>query len=273
MKPYKVSDTEEWSLPREGAECLAVTTTNGAIDVLPGDPDRIGVRATKQVRGRSEEAARAFLQEIRIERRRDQDRWVIEATWPRPLPADVESPEVRFEIAAPREMRLEARSSNGAIHATGMAEVALQSSNGAVVAREITGPCAVRTSNGRVEVDACTGPVEARSDNGALVLSAVRAPLHGHTSNGGINASLASDAGTADVELTTSNGGIEATLPGTLSARLEAGTSLGSIEVATEIGARQSARGRLETVLGSGEGRVRLRTSNGSIRVKLAAAR
>jgi hypothetical protein len=273
MKPYRETDTEEFSLPREGAAALAVRTTNGAIQVAAGDGESIRVQATKHVRGRSEAAARAFLTEMRIERRRDGDRWIVEATWPRPDSGEIESPEVRFEIEAPRGMRLEARSTNGAVQATGLAEVALQSSNGRVVAREIGGPCAVRTSNGAVEIDACEGPVEARSDNGSLHLRAVRSPLKGHTSNGGIDAILTTAAGAPDVELTTSNGGIELTLPATISARLEAATSLGRIELTGETGAAQSSRGRLETTLGSGEGAVRLRTSNGSIRIRLAAAR
>lgn len=273
MKPFRVTNTEEFTLPREDAATLAVQSSNGAIEVGPGDGEAIRVTATKEVRGTTEEAANAFLQEVRVERRRDGDRWIVEATWPRPHPVEVESPSVRFQIVAPPAMRVEARSSNGAIRVTGMAEVGLQSSNGEVVARGIAGACGARTSNGRVEVDTSAGPVDARSDNGALVLRAVRAPLKGHTSNGGIEAVLAESGDAPDVELTTSNGAIDVTLPETLSARLEAGTSLGRIEVTGAGGATQSAKGRYETVLGAGEGHVRLRTSNGGIRVRLGAAR
>lgn len=273
MQPYRVSENEEWTLPREGAAALAVATGNGAIEVSPGDGDTIHVRATKQVRGESEEAARAFLDQMRVERRRDGDRWIVEAVCPRPRPSGIESPEVRLEITAPRGLRLEARSSNGAVHVAGMAEVSLQSSNGEVVARDVAGPCAVRSSNGRVVAEGCVGPVEAHSDNGQLVLRAARYPLRGRTSNGGIDAVLAGDGGVAEVDLSTSNGSIQLTLLHTLSARLEAGTSLGSIHVDTPEGTRTATRGRLETLLGTGEGHVRLRTSNGSIRVQLAEAR
>jgi hypothetical protein len=73
-----------------------------------------------------------------------------------------------------------------------------------------------------------------------------------------------------DAELLTSNSSIDVTLPRSISARLLADTCNARITMEPS-GHAQITGGptHLETVLGTGEGSVRLRTSNGAIRIRL----
>jgi DUF4097 and DUF4098 domain-containing protein YvlB len=274
MEPVKAKAIEDLALPREGASELSVKTSNGAVQVTAGEGDQLQVHAVKEVRSATQAAAEAFLSLMQIERRRDGDRWVIEAAWPEPRAHHVESPSVSFEIQVPREMRLEARSSNGRIEATGVTEAHLRTSNGEIRARDLLDRLEAHTSNGAIRIEACSGPIDAKSDNGRVEVHGARSPVKAHTSNGAIDVEVAAAHPAAQVELGTSNGAIDLRLPADVSARLEADTSLGRIDIDPQTNAQFSGRrNHVEAVLGAGEGTVRLRTSNGGIRIRLAAAR
>src|SRR5262249_18599487 len=152
MQPFKATASEEYTLPREGATELSVRTSNGAIQVTAAEGDTLRIHAVKEVRASTQEAADAFLPLMQIERRRDGGRWVVEATWPEPRAHHVESPHVGFEIQVPREMRLEARSSNGRIEAAGVVEARLRTSNGEIRARDVAERLEAHTSNGALRV-------------------------------------------------------------------------------------------------------------------------
>jgi hypothetical protein len=68
-------------------------------------------------------------------------------------------------------------------------------------------------------------------------------------------------------------GGIQLSLPEGISARLEAHTGSGRIALEPSSLPRSASRNHLETVLGSGDGAIRLRTSHGDIAVRLANGR
>src|SRR5437773_5408807 len=107
MKPFEARTEDQWTLPREGAGVLQVRTPSGAIRVVGAETDQLDVRAVRQVRSGHSGAAEAFLELMRIEPRREDDRCIIEASWPEPKLHQVESPQARFEIHLPAQMRLE----------------------------------------------------------------------------------------------------------------------------------------------------------------------
>ena len=342
MKPFEARVTEQWSLPVDDVRTLCVSTSDSAIRVAGAAIDQIHVHAIKTVRAATEAAARAFLEQMKVERRREGERWVIEATWPSPRPHGVESAGVAFEIQAPHGIHLEAKSSNGAIEATGINQARLRTSNGQITAREIAASLEARTSNGAVRVEGCAGPVDAKTENGRIEVrraeSEVRAitsngaiqvescagpvelktengrievlqtrnAITAHTCNGAIRTEacpgpieartssgeivihqalervlarasdgrieveLASGQTAPEAELTTSNSSIDLRLPETVSAKLVADTSNARISMEPSASGRVSAGAtHLEAVLGDGEGSIRLRTSNGPIRIRL----
>src|ERR1700730_17184919 len=120
MKPFEAKRTEEWELPIDGANALRVRTADSAIRVAGAPVEQIRIVATKRARSATEGVAQAFLDQMNVERRRDGECWIVEATWPEPRPHHVESVGVSFDIEVPRGFHLEARSSNGAIEAAGV---------------------------------------------------------------------------------------------------------------------------------------------------------
>src|SRR2546428_9064088 len=105
MHPFEAKTSEEWTLPREGAGELALRTPAGNLRVIAAESDQLQVRAAKQVRAAHESAAQAFLALMKIERRCDGDRWLIEASWPDPKLHDAQSPHISFDVTLPRGMR------------------------------------------------------------------------------------------------------------------------------------------------------------------------
>src|SRR3954469_9298433 len=132
----RMTETEEWTLPREAASVLELRTQGGNIRVTGAAVDELHVRAVKTARGRSEADARAFLERMQVERRREGDRWVVEAGWPAPRPRDIEEAHVNLEIQVPRGMRLEAESRGGNVEASGVGETRLHTGGGNIEAGE-----------------------------------------------------------------------------------------------------------------------------------------
>src|SRR6266851_2136662 len=155
MKPIEAKQTEEWALPIEGTTALRARTADSAIRVVGAPVEQIRIVAIKRARAATESAAQAFLEQIRVDRRRDGECWIVEATWPEPRPHQVESVGVSFDIEVPRGFNLEARSSNGAIEAIGIGEARLRTSNGRITAREVGQRLDAESSNGAIHVDGC----------------------------------------------------------------------------------------------------------------------
>jgi hypothetical protein len=124
------------------------------------------------------------------------------------------------------------------------------------------------TSNGPIRVTGVEGGVQARSSNGAVTLQDVRGSVRAETSNGAVTVVLATGPGAGDaVTLRTSNGPINLHLAETANARLEARTSNGRITSELPLEMQGRRQNEATGVLGQGEGRIELRTSNGAIRI------
>ena len=140
----------------------------------------------------------------------------------------------------------------------------LQSRNGAIAVRDLTGPLHVRTRNGAIDARGCRGPVNAAAANGAVHLSAVSAP---------------------SVEASAANGSVS--LSGVQTPRLRVSTSNGRVRVADARiggGTVRSANGRIALQIAplaaapdgaaapdadAGEGRLAVYSANGPVTVAL----
>ncbi len=107
----------------------------------------------------------------------------------------------------------------------------IESSNGAVTVEGFEGDARLRTSNGGVRITNLTGNIEADTSNGGMDLSGFQGSAVLHTSNGGIKA----DGVRGHFEATTSNGGVDATIAGDGDNRpVRVRTSNGSIRLTLE---------------------------------------
>ena len=127
----------------------------------------------------------------------------------------------------------------------------------------------LRSSNGSLGVTDVSGTMRLRTSNGSIKLMDVGGDVEADTSNGSVNATLGGRSWQgAGLNVTTSNGSVRVTIPDNYNARLVAGTSNGSINVDFPITVQGRINRDIDTNLGSGGPTIRLRTSNGSVRVE-----
>jgi len=148
-------------------------------------------------------------------------------------------------------------------------DVALQTSNGEVRARGLSGGLEAKTTNGDMRVGNVKGTVRVETTNGEIELTGVSGEASAHTTNGGVSAELRMVPPKGDVELETTNGNVTAYFPADLKATLEATTTNGRVSIAFPVtregvGSSKSIRG---TIHGGGA-KISLATTNGNVEVR-----
>jgi hypothetical protein len=167
--------------------------------------------------------------------------------------------------------------------------LALVTSNGGVRVTNITGNVDARTSDGSIETERVNGDIRLKTSDGGITLTNVRGDslnlhtndgtirCHGvvaaqvdcRTSDGSVEIEFSPDAPKAlNVNATTSDGSITLTAPPELSTVVEANTSDGSIHTSLPITIQGKVGKSLQGTIGAGEGRIYLRTSDGSITIR-----
>lgn len=124
--------------------------------------------------------------------------------------------------------------------------------------------------NGGISIKGVTGRVAFDTNNGGVTLADLGGDVRGRTRNGGVTVTLAGkqwDGPGLDVE--TTNGGVTVAIPDGYNAEFEARTHNGGFRTdypITVTGELNTRRG-ISTTLGSGGAPVRVRTSNGGLKI------
>lgn len=206
---------------------LGVQTTNGGIEIEGQARGDVQILAKVVATAETEARAREIANAVRINATIDR----IEADGPRNL--NREGWSVSFRIAVPRALNL-----------------------------------SVQTTNGGIRIQEVDSKVEFRTTNGGVKLIGLAGDVRGRTANGGIDVDLEGSSWLGEgLDVETSNGGVRLSIPENYSARLEATTHNGGMNIDYP-GAPRSTRERdLSVQLGSGGAPLKVRTSNGGIKV------
>ncbi|MCH7870899.1 MAG: DUF4097 family beta strand repeat protein [Planctomycetes bacterium] len=287
---FKASRQFNLSSAWEGYERIVVRSRNGDVSLMPGDGSEISIHGAKQAYGATPGQADEHVEQVEILAGADPDdpaTFVIELSYPKEL--RWYSVGADFDVRIPQNCDVDIDTSNGDIVVRKLTgRVDLDSSNGSIEATDITGVVEARTGNGRIRAERIQGNFLAETSNGSIYASEIRGDCSFVTSNGRIevdriegNVTAVTSNGTIRLEavpptdgsvvMRTSNGNIHVTLPVDIAARVKLKTSNGQIhtDFADAIIQRISfSRNRFECDLNGGEiGTVTARTSNGSIRI------
>ncbi|HEY7270756.1 MAG TPA: DUF4097 family beta strand repeat-containing protein [Dehalococcoidia bacterium] len=186
-------------------------------------------------------------------------------------------PRVDYEVRVPANTDVWAVNRNGSVSITGTrGRARVEGRNGRTTIQDIGGDVDIETRNGRLNIDRCEGAVKISSLNGPITVGRVRGAIEVDTKNGPVQVN---EPG-AGVNVKTSNGPIR--VNGKVNGDYELQASNGSVHVAVTADSRfeidaESIRGSTRSDLpvrdrkpveGSGPApKVRIRTSNGSIRL------
>jgi hypothetical protein len=202
---------------------------NGGIHVEAWDRNEVRVRAIVQGNARTDARAREIAGQVQVQSGGGR----VYATGP-----DLERREwwsVSYRINVPRKNDLDLNATNGGITINGV--------------------------HGNLRFD---------TTNGGVRLNEVGGFVRGETRNGGLNITLAGSRWDGDgLDVETSNGGVNLAIPDGYNAELETRTVNGGLNIdfpVTVQGELSSRRG-ITTTLGSGGPPVRVRTTNGGVRI------
>ena len=264
---------EEKRFTVSGTPELYLTTFDGAIEIRSGDAKTIVVEIEK--RGPSQES----IADLKIETKQDGNRIDVEVKKPARetvfFGVGRMSPTAKLIVTMPRDGNVVARSGDGSIrieHVRGRLQ--LKTGDGSIRATDIAGQLTLSTGDGSVTVDDVEGDLDVDTGDGSVSVEGKLAAMRLHTGDGSITFRAA--AGTAmkdDWSITTGDGGVALYLPSDFGAELDAHTGDGSIrnELSIEGGAERDGdreRRTLKGKLGAGGKLLRIRTGDGSIRLK-----
>ena len=126
----------------------------------------------------------------------------------------------------------------------------------------------LRTVNGGIKITGVEGRIEFRTINGGVKLSNLAGDVRGGTNNGGVDIELEGAAWRGEgLDVKTQNGGVRVGIPEHYSARLETGTVNGRLRVDFPVTVQGRIDRDIETTLGGGGALIRIRTTNGGVKI------
>ena len=128
----------------------------------------------------------------------------------------------------------------------------------------------LRANNGGITIDSVTGTIRFDTTNGGVRLSNLGGMVRGETRNGGLHVALSGQQWDGEgIDVQTTNGGVTLAIPDGYNAQLETRTVNGGFRFdfpLTVQGELTDRRG-ISTTLGAGGAPVRVRTTNGGVRI------
>ena len=259
-KQFTVSGTPE----------VHVTTFDGAIEIQSWDKPGVLIQIEK--RGPTREAVDA----LEIRSTQDGNRVELEVKKPRQDSFTIgfhQSASAKLVVSVPRNAAVIARRGDGSIqiaHVTGRVE--LHTGDGSIRAEDVSGTLALTTGDGSVTVDGAEGRLELETGDGSVNVTGDLAAVRLHTGDGSIvyraRQGVSMDE---DWDISTGDGTVSLYLPPTFGAEIDAHTGNGRIGNDLAIASPSPAEGNRHTLkgrLGSGGKQLRIRTGDGSIRLR-----
>jgi len=223
---------ENLSAPIAEAAMLNVRTDVGSIVIIGADVADCNVIATITAMAKTVQEAEELAQKVKIRLQPSAER--LDVIVEKPPMSKKSCIKVNFKITVPRQMNLDCSADVGGINITGIA-----------------------------------GRIAASTDVGNIVCRDVSSQLDLEVDVGNVNVKLAEAvAGQCDVKITTDVGNINFAAPADLSAQLNASTDVGSIKTNLPVEIKgQILQKRVQGTIGTGQGRLHLKTDVGSIRI------
>ena len=224
--------TDELNAPLGPGSTLALENSVGSINIAGLDVTECNVIATISVKAPTEEEAQELAEQIKIELDRDGNTLTVRTEKPRTKKR--RSISISFDITVPKQTALE-----------------LESDVSNIQVSNITEKIKAKTDIGKITCKEISGDIDLRADVGTVKV------VYSKTAPAACNANI-----------TTNVGGIDLTTPPNFSAAVDADTDVGSIRTDLPLTVRGKIGKSLHGTIGSGEGKLYLRTDVGSIRIR-----
>lgn len=249
--PAKYERKVQLSAPLAPGSVFAAETHNGSITVTGADVADCNLTATIVARAGTEQDAKKLAEEVKIKLEPSGDKLRVKIQ--KPAFMSGKSVGISLDVTVPGQTSPELTTHNGAIKIANIAgNTRATTHNGSVTAEQVSGSTELETHNGKISCREIAGDVRLRTHNGSVNVVYSRAA-----------------GAVSSVDIVTHNGGIELVTPPNFSASVELATHNGSIttELPITVIGKVSKR-KLSGTIGTGEGKLRLETHNGSIKIR-----
>lgn len=248
----KYEKTIKLQAPLESDSILVVNAGYGSITVRGANTADCSVFATIRVQAPSEEEAAEIAEQVRIEL--DPAGKTLTVRADKPHLKNKRSISISYQITVPVQTNIECASSYGSIK--------LADTNGYVKAHTSYGSIDCDSINGQIQADTSYGRVDCRE--------IISEELTVGSSYGNIDIEY-SDSAPAEIQADVSNsyGSIDFTAPPGFTGQVELSTSYGSVKTDLPITVQgKISSKRIKGNIGEGNGKLILKTSYGSIRMR-----
>jgi DUF4097 and DUF4098 domain-containing protein YvlB len=261
---------EQKRFPVSGVPDVKLSTFDGAIEITSWDRSDVVVEVEK--RGATQEAVEA----LEVKASQTGDSIELEVTQPRRETfggISFGGAHAKLIVSVPRSANVNARTGDGSIRIDRVeGRLQLRTGDGAIRALDVAGELSLNTGDGSITVDRAEGQLDLSTGDGGVDVTGKLAVVKLHTGDGSIV--YRAESGTAmtdDWEISTGDGAVTIELPAAFNAELDAHTGDGTIRNDLNVEAagggvinRRTVRGRI----GAGGPRLRVRTGDGSIRLR-----
>lgn len=248
--------SKTWPLAANGS--LSLKNVNGDVTFEAWDRAEVQVNAEKRVKADDAGDARKLMSLLKIDVQAGPSAVRIETRMPKredrgfwaSLFGGGQSINVTYRVRVPRGAIVEADTTNGNIRLAGT-----------------RGASRLETTNGNIDVEGTAGALALQSTNGNIEVVRAEGALKASTTNGNVQAELSRIPGDRDLGLSSTNGGVTIRLPRDARLSVDAATTNGSIDSDLKLSGGRATRKHLTGDLNGGGGTLRIRTTNGSVRI------
>jgi hypothetical protein len=282
---FERTDTLQADLPADSE--VSAATAFGSITVEGRQAGGFELEAKITVQAPTDEKAREIADKVKIKLTQDGAKLAVTVDKPS-LPNNC-CVAADFHIKLPQRTHVNAHTSYGSIKITDIiGPVRGETSFAGVTCENIQGPIDVDTSYGSINLDRITGEVKAKTSFGSIKVENIEGAIRVESSYGGIKgqkltttslkaqtsfAGIDIDGSAAGPDLNaaieTSYGSIDFIAPPPFAGEVEMETSYGSIHTDRQITVSGNlGDNHIKGAIGSGQGKLRLETSFGSVKLK-----
>jgi DUF4097 and DUF4098 domain-containing protein YvlB len=264
---------EEKRYTVKGTPEVRLTTFDGSIEIQSWDKPDVAIDVEK--RGATKEAVDA----LEIKSSQEGDRIELEVKRPRAENFSGIgfhlSASARLIVSVPRDVNVVARTGDGSIQIERVnGRLELRTGDGSIRASDVGGELIFDTGDGSVTVEGARGSLNLDTGDGGVNVTGRLTSVKLHTGDGSIVYRAEPGSEMSDNwEITTGDGGVTLYLPQGLGAELDAHTGDGSIRSDLQLVGepetdRHENRRTLRGRLGAGGKQIRIRTGDGTIRLR-----